>query len=277
MEPENQKNQSGGPVGGQQWQGVILAAGFGTRMKELTRRKPKPLVKLAGIPLIFYQIYFLWRLGIRRIWVNSFYKSRQLRELVHRLNRRNRLGMEFRLAREKFLLGTAGGLTNMDRLAREENPGHGLEPFVLINCDVLFEPPGQNQAVNSIAPRGFGQAGHLVLTQGRLGETSLSRGPGDLVRFGEGGQDMYTGLSFWRNLLTDIRRVEKEEGLPLELRPVWEKMAPAGKLTGGTWPAKIWSVGNRQEYRGLVDRLRSGDPALSRLITEVRAITRKLS
>ena len=59
-------------------QGIILAAGFGSRLKPLTDNKPKALVKINGKPLLFYIIKKFVRAGIIDIYINVFYFSEQI-------------------------------------------------------------------------------------------------------------------------------------------------------------------------------------------------------
>jgi D,D-heptose 1,7-bisphosphate phosphatase len=56
-------------------QAVILAGGKGTRLGKLTLRVPKPMVEIAGRPVLQHQIEFLKKSGIRKIWVLTGYLS----------------------------------------------------------------------------------------------------------------------------------------------------------------------------------------------------------
>ena len=55
---------------------IVFAAGFGTRMKPLTNKMPKPLIKVAGKPLIDHALALLD--GISTIVVNTHYCADQL-------------------------------------------------------------------------------------------------------------------------------------------------------------------------------------------------------
>jgi MurNAc alpha-1-phosphate uridylyltransferase len=57
---------------------LILAAGFGTRMGELTRDRPKPLIEVAGRPLIAHALDAAREAGASRIAVNGHYRGEML-------------------------------------------------------------------------------------------------------------------------------------------------------------------------------------------------------
>jgi MurNAc alpha-1-phosphate uridylyltransferase len=61
---------------------MILAAGRGERMRPLTDRIPKPLVPVAGKPLIEYHLEKLARAGIRDVVINLAYRGAQIREAL---------------------------------------------------------------------------------------------------------------------------------------------------------------------------------------------------
>ena len=63
-------------------QAVILAAGLGTRLRPLTMRTPKPLIKVYGKPLLSYHIASLRQHGIERIFIKTFYKNDLFEEFV---------------------------------------------------------------------------------------------------------------------------------------------------------------------------------------------------
>ena len=59
--------------------GIILAAGRGSRMKNLTSTKPKCMIKINGKMLIEYQIEALSSAGINEIGIVTGYKNQQLK------------------------------------------------------------------------------------------------------------------------------------------------------------------------------------------------------
>lgn len=105
---------------------MILAAGFGTRLKPLTDTIPKALVDYKGKPLIVMQIERLESAGVSEIVVNAHHFSDKMRGFF--LD--NDFGVEIHLITEKEILGTGGGILNAAGFLSEE------DFFIAINVDV---------------------------------------------------------------------------------------------------------------------------------------------
>src|SRR3990170_7205705 len=108
---------------------MVLAAGVGERMRPLTLRLPKPLVPLAGRPLIDHVLYRLAAAGVKTAVVNVHYLPDQLE--AHLASRRGR-PPETRVSDERgVLLDTGGGV--MKAL-----PLLGPGPFFIHNADSVW-------------------------------------------------------------------------------------------------------------------------------------------
>ena len=104
---------------------VILAGGRGTRMGAMCADTPKPLLPLAGEPVIMRQIRALSAEGIRKITVVAGYLADRL---ISALGDGSAFGVSLRYYREETPLGTAGALGSL-----------GLtEDFLLLSGDLLF-------------------------------------------------------------------------------------------------------------------------------------------
>jgi len=109
---------------------VILAAGMGTRLKWLTRHRPKALMPLAGEPVILHVIRRLVMQGIREIAVNAFHHADQLSDY---LGDGSRFGCHLAISDEDSLLDSGGGV----KQALLKLPGNGA--VLVHNCDVVAD------------------------------------------------------------------------------------------------------------------------------------------
>ena len=108
--------------------GMILAAGFGTRLQPLTDSLPKALVPFMGKPMINYAILKMKNFGIEKIVVNAHHKREQLIDYL----KGNDFGVEIIISDEKeeHLL-TGGGIKNAAKFFS------GSELILVHNADII--------------------------------------------------------------------------------------------------------------------------------------------
>lgn len=104
---------------------MVLAAGFGKRMRPLTDHLPKPLIPVGGIALIDRALDWLANAGVQEAVVNSYYKAALLE--AHLATRKT---PKIRMSREETILETGGGICNA-------LPMLGDAPFFSVNGDVI--------------------------------------------------------------------------------------------------------------------------------------------
>jgi mannose-1-phosphate guanylyltransferase len=88
---------------------VILAAGKGTRLKEITKNIPKPLLQVHGEPILEHWLKLCAAAKIENVFINTHYLSDQIREFA---GDGSRFNLEINYSYEPALLGTAGALNN---------------------------------------------------------------------------------------------------------------------------------------------------------------------
>ena len=108
---------------------MILAAGLGARLRPLTDALPKPLLPIAGRPLIVWNLLLLRRHGITDVIINLHHLGHLIEQA---LGDGSPFGMRIAYSKEPVLLGTGGGL-------KQAEPFFGGEPFVVLNGDTLFD------------------------------------------------------------------------------------------------------------------------------------------
>ncbi len=85
---------------------IILGAGFGKRMRPITRKIPKPLIKINGVTLLENSIKFLNSLGVKHIVVNAHHLHKEIIKFV----KGKKFSFKVDVAVEKKkILNTGGG------------------------------------------------------------------------------------------------------------------------------------------------------------------------
>jgi len=106
---------------------MILAAGFGTRLKPLTDALPKALIPFHNKPMIEYVITKLLSAGINNITINTHYFAEKVREFFQKKD----FGVRINITQEDEILGTGGGIKN-SKLYLD-----GSGDFLVHNVDVV--------------------------------------------------------------------------------------------------------------------------------------------
>src|SRR6187200_3186358 len=204
---------------------MVLAAGLGTRMRPLTDTMPKPLVGVAGRPLIDHVLDRLADAGIEKAVVNVHHFADQL---IEHLGQRRR--PQITISDERgLLLGTGYGV-------RKALPELGDGPFFHVNSDTIwidgvkpnlarlaeaFDPAAMD-ALLLLSPTagsiGYAGRGDFTMAQdGRL----TRRGSRDTVEF------VYSGAAILRPALF----IDAPEG-EFPLTDMFDRCANKGRLFG---------------------------------------------
>lgn len=129
--------------------GMILAAGVGARMGELTKNSPKPLLKLRGQYLIRYAIAAFKKAGIRDIIINVSYKADAIKKA---LGDGHDDGVQLSYSEEETRLETGGGIVKALPFFQQEN-------FIVLSADVVTDFPLTR------LPTNLTKLAHLVLVE----------------------------------------------------------------------------------------------------------------
>ncbi|MCZ0811264.1 MAG: nucleotidyltransferase family protein [Pseudomonadota bacterium] len=205
---------------------MLFAAGFGTRMGALTAERPKPMIEVAGRPLIDHALSLVRAHRPDRIVANVHYRPDPL---IRHLE-----GSEVIISHETpDILETGGGL-------RAALPHLGEGPVFTMNTDavwsgpnpldLLFDlwQPARMDALLLCVPRqnaiGHGGQGDFVVR----GDAPARRGPGQI----------YTGLQILRtDVLNDI------PNRAFSLNVLWDRMLTRKRLFAASYPGRWCDVG----------------------------------
>ena len=107
---------------------MILAAGYGKRMNNLTDSIPKPLLKINNKELLRHNIDFFTNLGCKKIVINTHYLHDKIQNCIEEYY----LNRNIILSYEPTLLNTGGGIKNALKFLGDDN-------FVVTNSDILWK------------------------------------------------------------------------------------------------------------------------------------------
>ena len=211
---------------------MVLAAGLGTRMRHLTKDRPKPMVELGGRCLIDHVLDRLQAAGIKQAVVNVHYFA----DLLERhLARRDAPKVSFSSERDS-VLDTGGGV-------RKALAKLGSRPFLIHNSDSVWLERETANLPAMIAAWDDARMDCLLLLADR--ETSLGydgRGDFDLVgdnrvrrrQDGEFVPYVFTGVS-----IAHPRLFENAPSGAFSMNLLWDRAMQAGRLFGiahdGVW------------------------------------------
>ncbi|MBL0374179.1 nucleotidyltransferase family protein [Rhizobium sp. KVB221] len=207
---------------------MVLAAGLGTRMRPITDTIPKPLVQIAGKPLIDYALDTLKEAGCKRAVVNIHYLAQQMIDhLAHYT------GMEIVISDERAgLLNSGGGLAKGVRLLP-------TGPVFVMNADLFWVGEPAHEASNLTKLAGFFDAQKMDMamlcvdigqTTGHDGKIDFSMAKdGRLTRYKPGTDPgvVYAGAFIMHSALLD----DAPDG-PFNLNLYFDRAITAGRLYG---------------------------------------------
>jgi len=218
---------------------MILAAGRGERMRPITNDIPKPLVPVAGKPLIAYHLESLARAGVGDIVINIAYRGEQIREA---LGDGGRYGVRIAYSDEgPEPIETGGGIF-------KALPLLGEKPFLVVNGDVWTD-------FDFTRMPALGPAAHALLVM-VPNPPHVARGDfgldGDWLTESESDRYTYSGLGvFSRELF------EGCEPGKFPLRPLLSRAISARRLRGHVYRG-VWSdIGTPERLAALDAELRA--------------------
>ncbi|MFV8834638.1 N-acetylmuramate alpha-1-phosphate uridylyltransferase MurU [Aquisalimonas sp.] len=215
---------------------MILAAGRGERMRPLTDHTPKPLLPVAGRPLIEWHLRRLARAGVSDVVINLAWLGERIAEYV---GDGGRWGVRVQYSREGDRgLETGGGIARALPLL-------GGAPFLVINGDVWcdYDPAPLLQPMDGLA--------HLVLVPNpeHNGEGDFGLVRGRVVNAG-GERLTFSGIGVY-----DPALFRGHLGGAFRLAPLLRDAAEQGRVSGECFRGQWCDVGTPERLEALNGRL----------------------
>lgn len=213
---------------------AILAGGRGVRLKPITDYVPKPLIPVAGAPVLEWQARYLKGHGVEKLAVCAGYRADQVRGYVEA---RGGFGMEADVIEEKSPLGTGGAV---------RGAAAGLpDPFLVINGDTITDIDLSRMVPDSVA-----------CVEMRTGYGTVESEGGRVAGFFE----KRTVPGVWMNAGIYCMSQKSARKIPRKCsieRDVFPRMAERGELSAVRFAGAAWaSVDSHKDLQECEELLR---------------------
>jgi MurNAc alpha-1-phosphate uridylyltransferase len=223
---------------------MILAAGRGERMRPLTDHLPKPLLPVAGKPLIVWHLERLAAAGITDIVINHAWLGQRIEEA---LGDGSAFNVRIRYSPEPVALETAGGIATAGPLL-------GADPFLVINGDIWCDWNPRAAHAISEQLRQNEQLAWLLLV-----DNPEHHPQGDFVRRSDGHlsdqggeRKTFSGIGVYQPALFANTTV----GQPAKLAPLLRAAMAEDKIIGDLHETFWLDVGTPERLAALEYRLK---------------------
>ena len=217
-------------------QAFVLAAGLGTRLRPLTEDLPKPLIPIFQKPLITFVLDHLLAAGIESFVINTHHLDAQFEKFF---GGGAYAGRRVTLVHETAILGTGGGIKNVEHYLR-------AEPFLVYSGDLLTDidlkhlvaEHFRNRNDVTLALRETSHGADVALDGSRVVDIEN--------RYGHRGQYDFANVSVWNpDVFTRIPPGKNISFIPV----VTEWIGVGGKIGGVLLNERQWfNIGSRTEY-----------------------------
>ena len=216
---------------------MVMGAGIGRRMRPLTATRPKPLVRVAGKPLIDHSLDRIEAAGVGHVVVNVHYLADALE--AHLKAQRRSFTIDISDERDQ-LLETGGGMVKALPLLKGD-------PILIVNSDNIWTD-GPQDSIANLARHWDGDRMDALLLVIRQASAMGHGGRGDFHMDGEGRLSrrkpgrvapfVYTGIQLISRRFLD----DAPEG-PFSTMLLWERAIAAGRLYGLSHMGQWFDVG----------------------------------
>ncbi len=220
---------------------LILCAGFGKRMLDLTIDIPKPLLKINNQTLLGNTINFFNNIGCTEYFINSHY----LHEKIENYINKNFKKLPIQLIYEPRILGTGGGVKNIFNYTKNNN-------ICVVNSDIFWQPENRKCIINFLNDFNTIPYCKLLLSKENKfyglkktkGDFSISNGivsnwiKGNEVIF-------YSGLQIVsKNIFNNKPNI-------FSMNDVWHELIVNKNLKGDFLDSKILHIGDKNTFENL--------------------------
>ena len=216
---------------------MILAAGLGSRMKPLTLKVPKPLIKIGSKNLLERSINLLENYGVEQIIINVHYLADQVEGFISNVKSK----VKIIISDEKdLLLDTGGGVKKGTKI-------FGKNPFFVLNPDTLWLTDYQGEMKSLEKVYFESKKPCLLLVNKRLSFDTSFKGDFNLKK-NIVSRDIKNDFIFTGLQLLDRSYLDMIEKKVFSMNEVWNNLINNNKLFGLESSQKFYHLNTEEMY-----------------------------
>ena len=220
---------------------IILGAGFGKRMRPITKKIPKPLVKVNGITLLENSIKFLTSLGVKHIIVNAHHLHKEIINFVKGKRFHSKVNV---IVEKRKILDTGGGILNASRKFKKQL-------FFVLNPDTLWRI-GYKKEFRKLEKvyKKNKKPTMLVVSKSKSYDRSFKgdfnlNSKNEILRQ-KNNKFIYTGAQIINRSIFKKRKIK-----PFSMNKVWNELIKNKELIGVASKQKFFHINSYKIYKKL--------------------------
>ncbi len=222
---------------------LILCAGFGKRLDPLTINTPKPLLKLKNLTMLESCINMNIKLGIKKIFLNTFYLGEQIFDFIEN----KKFPIDIKIVEDgKKILNTGGGILNMISNSQDSD-------YLIFNPDTLWNE-SYVEEINKMQNFYFSNKLNNILLLAKkelsfdkslLGDFELKN---NIIKKNDNSNFIYIGCQILNKKLFDKYKIEN-----FSISKIWNDLLQKNELNGFESLNKFYHLTNLDIFKKLED------------------------
>ena len=222
---------------------LILCAGLGKRLSPLTQKIPKPLLKLNNITMLENCINLTVKLGVKKIFLNTFHLSDQIIDFV----KKNDFPIDIQIIHDgKNILDTGGGILNMIHQSKDKD-------YLIFNPDTLWNDDHIDEIVKMQNFYFSNKLNNILLLANKQlsfdknlsGDFELNN---NLIKKKDIKNFIYIGCQILNKTLFEGYKVKN-----FSVLEIWNKLLMKDELNGFESLSKFYHLTNLETFKKLED------------------------
>ena len=222
---------------------LILCAGLGKRLNPLTLKTPKPLLELDNITILERCINVILKLGVKKIFLNTFHLGNQIFEFIKKKN----FPIDIQIIEDgKEILDTGGGILNMIENSDEND-------FIIFNPDTLWHKEYIREITKMTNFYFLNKLDNILLSANKQlsfdknlkGDFNLKN---NLLKKNDNKNFIYIGCQILSRSLFEKYKVHR-----FSISEIWNELLKKDELNGFESSSKFYHLTNLETFKKLKD------------------------